>query len=468
MSARKAAGPRAHSREIVHGIFLRYFGPAHIEQCWEALQAAAPHYGFQLEQVEAKAPLIYNLVPVTLQQAAESWLILCRGRGEQEFLVLPCPDAGLLRANDLHGAVAAMLQVIRGGPQQDSWFPDEGYQNLSRSLRQAAPKPGSNRFELLRTNQTVEQLLRLPTVRSLPLEEQALRDTLEKTAKRIQEIRGEALVRVLNTGDEEERKRLLAELDGALLTENLRLYEEARKLARQDVPPLPLVAAYADVLDEETRRFLASSRMVQRFVSESALGDFDFALPGSGLWKAVERELNVSLIWYCRYRRGVVGSDDPWTGLKGPEDESLIATGKRPVNLNEMESKAGRRLKSVMLGSIELMLQAGYDNDLYAELSAVLKVDPHCEQKLEYYVGPFDRRKPREQSLPWRLGQLRELRNRHAHVEPMSQERFQQLADLVLQPESNPGSSVLGGILELKRKLRDHVHQLREKARGAT
>lgn len=55
-------------------------------------------------------------------------------------------------------------------------------------------------------------------------------------------------------------------------------------------------------LDPQSRRFLISSDKVWQAVQEQKLDYFDYALPGSGLWKSVERELNMSVIWLLRFR----------------------------------------------------------------------------------------------------------------------------------------------------------------------
>lgn len=460
MDEGKSPGHRSRYRRTVAGVFLRYSGAAYIDECWQGLQLGAQHYGYELREVEATPQIISNIVPWALQDGAESWLIVYRKDRESELLVLPYPDNEMLRRlpRGLHRHASDTLEIIRGSPEK-RWYCEKGYSNLRRNLdpkKPSLPRLEIHRFQVARTGVSLDSLLRPHQVRRIPLEKQASRNLLQEASTRTQRHRRNTLSLILVTDDTEHRQELLAGLENRLLAENLRVYERIQSDWDRRIM-VPLVRSFAEVLDEETRRFLISAETVQQFARKNLPDDFDYSLPGSGLWKAVERELNLSLVWYLRHELGIAEVDDPWTAIKGrSRSEDRIETGGRSVDLNRRESKDSSQLRGVMLGSIEYMLRWAYRNGVHGKLQLLLENEPCCEQMLIYLLGPFDKREKESGTLPWFLEQVRSLRNRHAHIVAMSPEQFQQLHDLILSPETDPPESGLGKILKLKQRVLEH------------
>ena len=77
------------------------------------------------------------------------------------------------------------------------------------------------------------------------------------------------------------------------------------------------------------------------FAAENLSESFDYSLPASGLWKVVERELNLSLAWYLRIIKGVADLHSPWTTQRQHWEEIEVETRGRSVNLNKHADRAG-------------------------------------------------------------------------------------------------------------------------------
>ena len=70
----------------------------------------------------------------------------------------------------------------------------------------------------------------------------------------------------------------------------------------------PIVDEFSDVMDGETMRFLITSETIKEFAGKKPPTTFDHSAPGCGLWKAIEIELNLSLVLHLRREAGIVES----------------------------------------------------------------------------------------------------------------------------------------------------------------
>ena len=243
------------------------------------------------------------------------------------------------------------------------------------------------------------------------------------------------------------------ELDETFATESNKIFKYLQD-TQGSVEVVPsIVTDFEDIIDDETRRFLITSETVKKFTDDYSPSNFDYSAPGCGLWKAVERELNLSLVLYLRQQRRIVDIDNPWQGIINPKRKIQIQTGDGFwVNLNKREQKNREKLSGLMLGSMRHMLGWGHVNGVMADLENLrLKVD-----MLWYLLGsdfPTMRTPPLlPNTLPSDLQELLELRNGHAHTSAMSRRRFKELRDLVLPSSSNPRTCLVK-ILQLKRKV---------------
>ncbi len=194
---------------------------------------------------------------------------------------------------------------------------------------------------------------------------------------------------------------------------------------------------------------------------------FPAASRTSGLWKAVERELNLSLVWFLRIRKGVAGISSPWDATLPPTNWVEVETERGgKVNLNRQAGFGSGKLLGLMLGDVRFMMLAAYDNGVLADVEALGRgsLGPFSAfqgETMPYLLGPSGRGMPWDGSLPWLLKKVGDIRNRHAHVEAMRRSVFQQLEDLVLAPRGDPWSWQLGRILSVKRRVLEYVDNRR-------
>ncbi|KAF5415309.1 MAG: hypothetical protein C5S48_06305 [Candidatus Methanogaster sp.] len=429
------------------GVFLRYSGASYIAEVQAALRDLKPYWS-EIREVEANFEIVSNLIPMALQEGAESWLILYRSDKPQELLILPFPDPAakyytrngksvkLGGGSDL--AVLPLLELIRG--DWDKWFADIGYRNLKRNLSPKEPwwpRPLITRFQLVRINTSLDSLLRMPEVRRQPVEQQGIQHALKEASQRIQQQRNEVLAHVLEAEDEDHKQELITKFEEHIIEENNRLFDCLQSTREGKIIIPSIVRSFEEIIDDETKRFLISAETVEKFACEQFLEGFDFSLPGSGLWRAVERELNLSLVWYVRYCYGIVGND-PMIATENPSVRITIQAGSRGVNLNEREKGNSCRLRGITLGGIEYILRSSHDNGVAAKFQPVVG-----EEWLRFMTE-------KEGGLITALQRIRRIRNRHAHISAMSQVQYQQLHDLIFSPEEDVSESVLERVLRMK------------------
>jgi len=335
-------------------------------------------------------------------------------------------------------AVLPLLELIRG--DWDKWFADIGYRNLKRNLSPKEPwwpRPLITRFQLVHTNTSLDSSLRMPEVRRQPVEQQGIQHALKEASQRIQQQRNEVLAHVLEAEDEDYKQELITKFEEHIVEENNRLFDRLQSTREGKIVIPPIIRSFEEIIDDETERFLISAKTVEKFACEQFLEGFDFSLPGSGLWRAVERELNLSLVWYLRYCYVIVGND-PMIATENPSVRITIQAGSRGVNLNEREKRKSRRLRGITLGGIEHILRSSHDNGVAA------KFQPVVEKR---WLGFMTKE---EGGLITALQRIGKIRNRHAHISAMSQVQYQQLYDLILSPEEDVSESVLGKIIRMK------------------
>src|SRR2546428_7448575 len=162
----------ANSEDLT-GIFLYYEseGYARIADFLETWQPT-PYWG-KIRGMQANLRIVSSLVPMQLQQGAESWLLLHRRDFLEELLILPFPEAETEVASMLNNtekfrnSLLALLESIFGYQRQygdrQQWYPSHGFRNLidhaqkqkprsrEQIYRARAPRvPAPTRFEVIR------------------------------------------------------------------------------------------------------------------------------------------------------------------------------------------------------------------------------------------------------------------------------------------------------------------------------
>ena len=416
---------------MVNCIFLSYPGVPYIEETLEVLKRRDLNV---VGKIEATSEVVSNLVPNALRHGAESWLIFFLPNNQQELLILPFPDVpdenyGQRSRNpeNFRGYLADLIPIVGSYltlTREDSYIPLEWI----------------GRFQHIRLDISLKSLLeKISNEQRLQSVVQESRRVLVITSQEIQQKRREVVIEALRTGD----PLILDKLDEAFIVENGKICEHLTQQNFEEVVP-PIVKRFSDIIDPETRHFLISSETVRKFVYRHSPANFDYSAPGCGLWKAVERELNLSLVLHLRREMNIANVNDPWVGDPRQRYQIIINTGRgHSVDLNEREPRGSDKLKGITLGSMQHMLRQGFHNGVKTELEKL------SDLELSYLLGSS------RNSLPMHLRQLINLRNGHAHISSMSRKRFEELRELVLPSDNNP-ETCLVKIFQLKRKVFEH------------
>ena len=420
---------------MIRGVFLHYRNAAHSEETLAALNRLNSNM-FNIQPIEANPEIVSNLVPGVLQQGAESWLILYLPDRERELLILPFPPFS--DNNDL-----PLLRNLEEFCHYIERHWDDWYYIIRLFDRNWRRHPFNRQHQFLRIDVSLSSLLDRGQVSRQQGEQREIQSTLQRSSQSIQEKR-EALIWAQKTHG-------AAILDEVFMEENADLFKLAKRKLVQTMPQI--VKDFEDIIDDETKDFLITSETVGRFAYKYSPDNFDYSAPGCGLWKAIEREMNLSLVLFLRHHNGVATFDNPWIGRVKPDAKFNVTTGSaRKVNLNEREPKKSNTLKGIDLGSMIYMLRWAYRNGVKAKFRHLSLENA----MLQYLFGPRSGRwYQASDTLPWWLDQIRIRRNGHAHISAMSRNQFKELRDLVL-PSDSKSETCLVKILQLKRKVYEY------------
>ncbi|RLG28609.1 hypothetical protein DRO03_09475 [Methanosarcinales archaeon] len=143
----------------------------------------------------------------------------------------------------------------------------------------------------------------IPKSHELEIELQKNITKFKMVSQRIKQRRNETIERVFNAENYSQRQEIRSNFDEYIEKENATIFEDIQSKFKDKVVVPPIIHDFKGIIDDETKKFLISAKTVEQFACEYLPEDFDFSLPGSGLWKAVERELNLSFVWYASMLR---------------------------------------------------------------------------------------------------------------------------------------------------------------------
>lgn len=433
-------------QERKQGILLYYRGDDRWTQAARACYdwIPAPYWG-RIRPVAGSFEVIANVIPRALQEGAEAWLLLFVIDAPNEALVFPLPveaDASYQSPEQFRGYLSALLEYIGGGVAR--WYPARGFGRLreyaSRGgvVRSPTDRPIRlpARFEVLRTERPLWQMLDEEGPQSIYVDVHQPAFGLEGVTRHVHEVRRESLRRLV---DDEDASAATALLDGTLARESARLDEWVVAQSTQAVPMPKVVDHFVHIIDPETYKMLRSAVRVAAYARRHYPDRFDFAIPGSGLWRAVERELSLSLIWHLRRQYGLAGPE-PSRPTKDTTYDMQIPAGNRTISLNARQDDDADQFRGVELGTYKYLVEGGKKNGFEALISPVLSLP----QSDFVFGGAGD-------SLVAQLEALRKQRNRYAHIQPMSLAEYEHLHSLVLtSPTWSSADSLLGRILDIK------------------
>lgn len=414
------------------GVFLYYPNAAYLQETTAALRKLV-----DVREIKADSEMVSNLVPRTLQRGVKSWLILCHPNHDQVLLILPFPDENHMEF---------LSNTVEG-------FPDPIIMELSRLIEMFVYRSSyfffrENRYsEWFRRFQYLHSDVNLSSILDTHSTQQQQRRNVvlcQETSQNIQRGRENALRRTQREGN---FSVLAGQLENVFLRETDNLFINIRNQGFREVVP-PIVDEFSDVMDGETMRFLITSETVRKFAGNSSFSDFDYSAPGCGLWKTMERELNLSLVLHLRREAGIVESISiPWKG-NGSGKFHILTAENQSIDLNRRESKSPKNLEGITLGPMKHMLELGYCNTVRERLENLFCPDASM---LQFLLG----QDTGNISLPSCLDKIIRLRNGHAHIHAMSKQKFGELRNLIL-PSGKSARTCLVEILEFKRKVLEY------------
>ena len=266
------------------------------------------------------------------------------------------------------------------------------------------------------------------------LEQVALKIKEEKDNKELQKVsnsftsevlnkRSNLISKLLNSKDLVNKEKVLVRLDKKLLENAEKLSENIEEKLSDEV--IEILENYEDILEEHSIRFLKSSSSIYNYFKDKNYEQFDYSMPGSGLWKLVELELNASFVWYIRLKNNVCDKSSYKKSIMDKDIESNI----KWVKLNE-QNKNSTLLNTLMLGQIKFL--SG---------NKTMK---------KYFDNKFI-----ENKLFLLLKSIIDIRNEHAHIKAMSLNKFEELNNLLFNKEEK--ISNIESLLEIKKQIKEYM-----------
>ncbi len=335
------------SNDTTMKVVLLHYGKKFSDLILNALQYASQRLGLsKVQEIKTDRYQVSKLIPVHVRESSELWLLIYHFNRQHELLIVPFPS----NVSDLNGYAFNILEIVRGDKDK-SWDIEDGSQNLKTYLSSE-----HKRSQLLRPPELVESFL-------ASLKAQPKEAILKQVTKDIQQRRIEVLSEALDSGDRERIQELLVDFDDEIVGKSIEVFESI-KVASIDETPVPSILkhiSYKAIIDQETETFLLSVEAIEQFRKQSRIRDFDFTACGCGLWKAVERELNLSLLWYIRFCHGIV-TDDPMLSVSKKRLD--IKAGDYDINLNKLKIGNSGQLRGIEPGNIEYMLRSAPNNGI--------------------------------------------------------------------------------------------------------
>lgn len=264
------------------------------------------------------------------------------------------------------------------------------------------------------------------------IEEQLETEKEENIVKRISEQysndidskRSELINKLFNSDDLENKEEVLVELDEKLIEFADEISQNIEENISDEVKSI--LETYDDVLEEDSKKFLKSSSSIYNYYKDKNMDHFDYSMPGSGLWKLVELELNTSFVWYIRIKNGVCDHNSEWNPLLEQDEVRNI----KWVKLNEFE-RGKIKLRGLMFGEIKFLsgnktVKRYFDNEFILN---------------ELYDF---------------LQKIVDIRNEHAHIKAMSLNIYEELNSILFNKEDDR-ESLLESLLEMKKIIREHI-----------
>lgn len=433
-----------------------------------AIEKVAGYRRFAVREVAGGSAAIANLIPEAIREQAAVWLIAHHRQDDRTVIVLPVPQE--LRestdANEGNSPASVFLEVV-GAACEDMRSTAQGRRGSRDSSVFRSLPPRVECWEILRLPLGLDQLLaRRPTESAESgLDEARQASQVITEAGRVTEAdRQDLLERVADDPDGEAVEARQA-FDDKLVGRNEAIATAIGREFGWERPRLDMIPEdLRSLLDPQSVSFLQTSLMVDDFATRIRYRDFDYAIPGSGFWKTIELELNLSVVWLIRMVWQAAATSGPLVpNPSSPPGVTKVLSSpsehgkQRFVTIDERDKSHPRQLGKLMLGPIEHLLRSADRNELRAKVQACGVVDSEHVWEVEDFL--FGRR---SEYLPKGIKKLADLRNNHAHTERMQVEAYEEVKQLALGTPGSFLSSLLASILCFKRDV--HAYAARQAA----
>lgn len=242
----------------------------------------------------------------------------------------------------------------------------------------------------------------------------------EQSTTEIEACRTQLITKLLIDENLENKEEIFNELDEILLASSEKLNEKIEEKISPEI--LEILEKYDGILEEDSKKFLKSSSSIYEYYKNKGYEDFDYSMPGSGLWKLIELELNTSFVWHIRIKNGVCDNINCFIPLLSKDIERNILR----VKLNEYD-KNSSMIKGLMLGDIKFLSKNNTVKNYFSN------------SFISEELGVF-------------LQKIIDIRNEHAHIRAMSLEKFNNLYNLLFKGNSESKNNLIN-ILNFKKEL---------------
>ncbi|HSH01928.1 MAG TPA: hypothetical protein VLL52_05360 [Anaerolineae bacterium] len=403
-----------------------------------------PYWGeIKAQPVQLNMPAF---IPTSLQADANAWLLLYHKNSPYESLVFPYPASEQMAIFDTieqcQEQLDILLEIIRG--EKRFWYPSTGYVQLNENVldrlgnRYRSDRPKLTRFQIVRHEQTVDELLAMTNQPASTSNNQQIQERIViiRTNDELQNKRQEMLAQVLD--DAETVTDAVAEFEKVILDQSTTLAADIIKNFKVSLATPKIVAKYESILDPETVKMLRTATTIARFIRKSPHQPIlDFTIAGCGLWKAVERELNLSVIWHIRRRRGVADKDP----LIIPRHNQRLPLYIEGTDINQASKDNPKMFAGITLGSVNHMLRTAQRSGIDSDFVVTLGRD----------MNPLLFRR-KDNNIRGQIDQVVPIRNRFSHIAAMPYQQYRILSRLILR-DSDESPCLLSQVLELKQSI---------------
>ena len=244
----------------------------------------------------------------------------------------------------------------------------------------------------------------------------------------IEPMRDTLVSNLIHAEDEEKKEELGGLFDEALYAESQKL---AQTLDKEIILPLveEILDEFQDIMEDESITFIKSTSTIYGHYKDEENIVFDFAMPGSGLWKLIEVELNTSFVRYVRYKEGVISKYTSWDAIIHADKEINI----KWVKLNERNKN--NSLKGLMFGQLKFLMKNTYVKSIF---DGIVQYDFDNQ----WYI----------------LDKVTTFRNEHAHIKAMPKEIFEELWNLLFEKDDS-GKNEMQKLLSFKRNIKAYIDE---------